>query len=236
LLAGVVLLAFLLFGGFMVGNSYAGALAYIMTIPRYEKTVETKVDFASSGFKLTGGAIAWMNSLANTKQPVLVSIRDNFRVYDVDTLARFVHTRRDLGFIHERLQYGAYALETFIDVNATRLLQPLKEDVFWEHVVSACSKTWPLMASYDDLILRIHQAGILRYWELGSVIRNMGLEIQRNLANVRIKDADNDPVKLSMAHFLGVFFILFAGLTLSTIIFILELVIHRTKTKRNNIV
>ncbi|XP_052864067.1 uncharacterized protein LOC128270694 [Anopheles cruzii] len=170
LLAGVVLLAFLLFGGFMVGNSYAGALAYIMTIPRYEKIVETTADFASSGFKLTGGAIAWMNSLANTKQPILVSIRDNFRVYDVDTLARFVHTRRDLGFIHERLQYGAYALETFIDLNATRLLQPLKEDVFWEHVVSACSKTWPLMAAYDDLILRIHQAGILRYWELGVCI------------------------------------------------------------------
>ncbi|XP_058056335.1 uncharacterized protein LOC131207726, partial [Anopheles bellator] len=231
LLAGVVLLAFLLFGGFMISNSYAGALSSIMTIPRYEKTIDTTADVASSGLKLVGGTILWVTSLDMSEQPILVSIRNNFRVHDVDTLARFVHTRRDLGFMLERMQYGSYALESFMDVNASRLVQPLKEDLFWELVISACSKTWPLMGAYEDMILRVHQAGIQRYWELESVIRHMGLEIQRNIAMARAKDIDSNPVKLSMAHFLGVFFILFAGLMLAIITCVLEIIVYHAKTK-----
>uniref|UniRef100_A0A182VTK7 Ionotropic glutamate receptor C-terminal domain-containing protein n=1 Tax=Anopheles minimus TaxID=112268 RepID=A0A182VTK7_9DIPT len=230
MMAGSIMLSFLLFGGFMVGNSYAGALASVMTIPRYEKSIDSRADFASSGMKWSGTTVAWMNSLLMAEQPELVTIRNNYEVHDGDTLARFSHTRRDMGYVHERLQYGSYALESFININATRLLQPLKEDVFWEQIITACSKTWPLMGYYDDLILRVQQNGILRYWELGSVIRNMGLEIQRNLANARVHDADHEPVKLLIAHFLGVFFILFVGLTLATVAFITELVVYRAKT------
>ncbi|XP_052892974.1 glutamate receptor ionotropic, kainate 5-like [Anopheles moucheti] len=227
-MAGTILLSFLLFGGFMVGNSYAGALASVMTIPRYEKSIDTRADFVASGMKWSGPTVAWMNSLLMAEQPELVTIRNSYEVHDDDTLARFSHTRRDMGYVHERLQYGSYALESFIDINATRLLQPLKEDVFWEQIITACSKTWPLMGFYDDLILRVQQNGILRYWELGSVIRNMGLEIQRNLANARVHDADHEPVKLLIAHFLGVFFILFVGLTLAMVTFIIELLVYRT--------
>uniref|UniRef100_A0A182M828 Ionotropic glutamate receptor C-terminal domain-containing protein n=1 Tax=Anopheles culicifacies TaxID=139723 RepID=A0A182M828_9DIPT len=236
MIAGSILLSFLLFGGFMVGNSYAGALASVMTIPRYEKSIDTRADFAASGMKWSGTTVAWMNSLLMAEQPELVTIRNNYEVYDGDTLARFSHTRRDMGYVHERLQYGSYALESFIDINATRLLQPLKEDVFWEQIITACSKTWPLMGYYDDLILRVQQNGILRYWELGSVIRNMGLEIQRNLANARVHDADHEPVKLLIAHFLGVFFILFVGLTLATVTFLAELIVYRAKTGRAGII
>ncbi|XP_053663314.1 glutamate receptor ionotropic, kainate 5-like [Anopheles marshallii] len=228
MMAGTILLSFLLFGGFMVGNSYAGALASVMTIPRYEKSIDTRADFAASAMKWSGPTVAWMNSLLMAEQPELVAIRNRYEVHDDTTLARFSHTRRDMGYVHERLQYGSYALESFIDINATRLLQPLKEDVFWEQIITACSKTWPLMGFYDDLILRVQQNGILRYWELGSVIRNMGLEIQRNLADARVHDADHEPVKLLIAHFLGVFFILFVGLTLATVTFIVELVVSRT--------
>uniref|UniRef100_A0A182P2U4 Ionotropic glutamate receptor C-terminal domain-containing protein n=1 Tax=Anopheles epiroticus TaxID=199890 RepID=A0A182P2U4_9DIPT len=230
LMAGSMLLSFLLFGGFMIGNSYAGALACVMTIPRYEKSIDTRADFAASGMKWSGPTVAWMNSLLMAEQPELVTIRNRYEVHDGGTLAGFSHTRRDMGYVHERLQYGSYALESFIDINATRLLQPLKEDVFWEQIITACSKTWPLMGFYDDLILRVQQNGILRYWELGSVIRNMGLEIQRNLANARVHDQDHEPVKLLIAHFLGVFFILFVGLTLATVIFAIEHVVYRANS------
>lgn len=58
----------------------------------------------------------------------------------------------------------------------------------------------------------------------------MGLEIQRNLANARVQDSDHEPVKLRMAHFLGVFFILFVGLSLASVIFVVELVVYRANS------
>uniref|UniRef100_A0A182NB83 Uncharacterized protein n=1 Tax=Anopheles dirus TaxID=7168 RepID=A0A182NB83_9DIPT len=230
MMAVSILLSFLLFGGFMIGNSYAGALACVMTIPRYEKSIDTRADFVASGMRWSGPTIAWMNSLLMAEQAELVTIRNRYEVHDDEELAQFTHTRRDMGYVHECLQYGSYALESFIDINATRQLQPLKEDVFWEQIITACSKTWPLMGFFDDLVLRVQQNGILRYWELGAVIRNMGLEIQRNLANARLQDAGSEPVKLLIAHFLGVFFILFAGLTLAGVTFVGEHVVYRTKT------
>ncbi|XP_035778276.1 glutamate receptor 1-like isoform X2 [Anopheles albimanus] len=228
LLAGSILLAFLLFGGFMIGNSYAGGLAYVMTIPRYEKALTTTADVANSGITVVGGSIVWINSLLMTDQPALVTIRNNFQVYDMDTLNKFLHTRRDMSYMHERLQFGSFALESYVDFNASQLVQPLKEEVYYGLIVSAGRKTWPLMGRYDDLILQIQQNGILRRWELGSVIRNTGLKMQRSLANMRV--TDNSPVKLLLAHFLGVYFILFAGLTLATVSFLLEILIHRSKT------
>uniref|UniRef100_A0A182Q661 Ionotropic glutamate receptor C-terminal domain-containing protein n=1 Tax=Anopheles farauti TaxID=69004 RepID=A0A182Q661_9DIPT len=231
MLAVSILLSFLLFGGFMIGNSYAGALACVMTIPRYEKSIDTRADFVASGMRWSGPSIAWMNSLLMAEQTEAVTIRDRYEVHEGEKLAKFTHTRRDMGYVHERLQYGSYALESFIDINATRLLQPLKEDVFSEQIVTACSKTWPLMGFFDDLVLRVQQNGILRYWELGTVIRNMGLEIQRNLANARMQDGDSEPVKLLIAHFLGVFFILFVGLTLASIAFFCEHVVYRAKSR-----
>uniref|UniRef100_A0A182K7N2 Ionotropic glutamate receptor C-terminal domain-containing protein n=1 Tax=Anopheles christyi TaxID=43041 RepID=A0A182K7N2_9DIPT len=78
IMAGSILLSFLLFGGFMIGNSYAGALACVMTIPRYEKSIDTRADFAASGMKWSGPTVAWMNSLLMAKQPELVKIRNSY--------------------------------------------------------------------------------------------------------------------------------------------------------------
>ncbi|XP_049548270.1 uncharacterized protein LOC125959490 [Anopheles darlingi] len=229
LLAGSILLAFLLFGGFMIGNSYAGALAYVMTIPHYEKVLTTTADVANSGIRVVAGSTAWMNSLIMADEPILVTIRNHFQTYDIDSIDQFIHTRRDMSYMQERLQYGSFALESYVDINATHMVQPLKEEIYWELVISICRKTWPLMDKYDDLILRVQQNGIQRHWELESVIRTTELKIQRNLANLGV--TDNGPVRLMLAHLLGVYFILFAGLTLATVSFLLEILIHRSKTR-----
>ncbi|XP_058125295.1 glutamate receptor-like [Anopheles ziemanni] len=234
LIAGTILLSFLLFGGFMVGNSYAGALSSVMTVPRYEKSIDTRADFLAAGMKFIGSTPVWIYTLSLSVQPEIVKLRNSYEVYDIQTISKFVHTRHDLGYIHERMQYGSFCLESFIDLYGSRHLQPLKQEVFWEISITACSKTWPMIALYDDLVLRVQQTGIFRYWEQGSTFRTMGQEIQRNLADARVHDFDNDPVKLEMAHFLGVFFILFVGQILATIIFIVELLVYRRQRNREN--
>uniref|UniRef100_A0AAG5DDZ1 Ionotropic glutamate receptor C-terminal domain-containing protein n=1 Tax=Anopheles atroparvus TaxID=41427 RepID=A0AAG5DDZ1_ANOAO len=232
LVAGTILLAFLLFGGFMVGNSYAGALSCVMTVPRYEKSIDTRADFLATGMKFVGSTPVWLYTFTLSKQPDVVKLRNSYEVYDVPSLTKFVHTRHDLGYIYERMQYGSFSLESFIDMYGSRQLQPLKDEVFYEIVITACSKTWSMKSVYDDLVLRVQQAGIFRYWEEGSTFRVMGEEIQRNLAFARVRELDHDPVKLKMSHFLGVFFILFVGLILATLTFIAELLVYRMQQKR----
>ncbi|XP_035778561.1 uncharacterized protein LOC118459369 [Anopheles albimanus] len=47
----VVLFASLLLAGFMVSNCYSAGLASVMTIPQYEHSIDTVIDFANSGMQ-----------------------------------------------------------------------------------------------------------------------------------------------------------------------------------------
>ncbi|XP_050088082.1 uncharacterized protein LOC126572643 [Anopheles aquasalis] len=168
LVAGLILLVALLFGGFMIENSYAGALASLLTLPQYERSIDTVADFVANGMHWTGGTEAWMNTLAGTTQPDLVRIRDSFVVHDNDdeAVARLPFTDRRMGYVYERLQFGNYGYGSRITWNASLRLQPLREDVFNEFTVGACRKVWPLRAPLDALLLALHQSGIFHYWEL----------------------------------------------------------------------
>ncbi|XP_049537549.1 uncharacterized protein LOC125952240 [Anopheles darlingi] len=144
LVAGLILLVALLFGGFMIENSYAGALASLLTLPQYERSIDTVVDFIANDMHWTGGTEAWMITLAGTTQPNLVRMRDSFVVHDTDdeAVARLPFTDRRMGYVYERLQFGNYGYGSRITWNASLRLQPLREDVFNEFSVVRHTTRW----------------------------------------------------------------------------------------------
>lgn len=68
LMACVFLFGALLFAGFMVGNLYGAGLAGIMTIPQFEKAIETRHDLADTGLTFVGNDLAWMFALMPSPQ------------------------------------------------------------------------------------------------------------------------------------------------------------------------
>lgn len=52
----------------MVGNTYGGGLAGIMTIPQYEKSIDTTVDLAETGIMWGATALSWIFSIMAAPQ------------------------------------------------------------------------------------------------------------------------------------------------------------------------
>ena len=69
----VCLFASLLLAGFMVSNLYSGGLASVMTVPKYEKSIDTVVDFAATGMKWFGPTPYCLEEIWNASE-----VRANF--------------------------------------------------------------------------------------------------------------------------------------------------------------
>lgn len=73
----VLLFTSLLFAGFMVGNTYGGGLAGIMTIPQFEKPIDTTMDLAETGIMWGATALSWIFSIMSAPQVTLLNINSN---------------------------------------------------------------------------------------------------------------------------------------------------------------
>lgn len=60
---------------------------------------------------------------------------------------------------------GSFAIGEYIDEEAVENLQLMHLDIYYEYSLAMARKTWFLLPYLDEIILRIVQSGIQKYWE-----------------------------------------------------------------------
>uniref|UniRef100_A0A182JNI1 Ionotropic glutamate receptor C-terminal domain-containing protein n=1 Tax=Anopheles christyi TaxID=43041 RepID=A0A182JNI1_9DIPT len=226
----MILFGSILFVGLMIGNAYSGGLASVMTVPRYEKSIDTVQDLADRNLHWGSTHDAWIFSIQLATQPTIVKLLENFVTYPKDVLHEHAK-HRNLAYSIERLPYGHYAVGEYITDEVSGNFEIMLEDIYWENCVAMATKTWPLMDELDELTLLIFQSGIQRYWELEVVTKFADNKVQHAISTSRHFD-NPGPIPLQPSHLLGAYFLLAFGLGLGTVCFLVELLWSRLSTTR----
>uniref|UniRef100_A0A182SY81 Ionotropic glutamate receptor C-terminal domain-containing protein n=1 Tax=Anopheles maculatus TaxID=74869 RepID=A0A182SY81_9DIPT len=131
----MILIGSLLFVGLMIGNAYSGGLASVMTVPRYEKSIDTVQELADRNLRWGSTHDAWIFSIQLATQPTIVKLLDNFVTYPKDVLHRHAK-QRTLAYSIERLPYGHYAVGDYITDEVSNNYEIMLEDIYWENCVA----------------------------------------------------------------------------------------------------
>ncbi|XP_049772529.1 glutamate receptor 1-like [Schistocerca cancellata] len=221
-------LSWLLIAYLLLTVSYGSGLSSVLTVPRYEPPIDTVVDLHDSGLQWAQIDIAFLNSLIGLTDQIYLDLIERFRALTPDIMRSRV-TTRDLAIIVERLPGGYFTIGDYIDEEAlSNWLRPMREDIYWGHVVSAVRKCWPYLEQLNDIIDRLFEAGIISAW-LGEVFRKWQVPRVQLAAQVGLRSyaqAPDGPIKLQLTHVQGEFAQLIFGLILSLVVFLLEIVCH----------
>uniref|UniRef100_A0A8W7PCZ0 Ionotropic glutamate receptor C-terminal domain-containing protein n=1 Tax=Anopheles coluzzii TaxID=1518534 RepID=A0A8W7PCZ0_ANOCL len=218
----VCLFASLLLAGFMVSNLYSGGLASVMTVPKYEKSIDTVVDFAATGMKWFGPTPYCLEEIWNASEPHLQQIQKTYIAAGPEEMNRYAHMGGS-GFIVEQAQHGNFAPSNFLDRQVSTTLQPLKDYVYTQNCAALITNTNPLRSNLNEYILRVQQSGLLYHLGIRTAIRYLPTDVMRNIERSRMHQIDDGAVRLELGHFLGAFFILGYGLLCASLVFVGEL-------------
>lgn len=155
---------------------------------------------------------------------------ENFEVRSKEELENR-NTDGHFGFAVERLSYGYFGYGDFIKPKSLEVLRLMKEDIYFENCVAVCKRNWYLLTKFDDLVLRLAQSGIQKYWLMKLVYQQLDPVVQRGFTTNGVNHHDNQgPRPLSVFHVAGIFYVWLFGMAIASFVFLAEKVIARPKS------
>ncbi|XP_046960589.1 uncharacterized protein LOC124530459 [Vanessa cardui] len=217
--------------GLVLDNAYGGGLASTFTVPKYEPTIDTIQDIVDR--KLTWGAThdAWIFSLILSQEPLIRNLLSLFRTYPAEELNRRSFTR-NMAFSIEKLPAENFAIGNYITKEALLDLTIMIEEFYAEQCVVMMRKSSMYTNKLSDLIGRLHETGLLLAWETQIALRYLDYKVQLEVKLSRSKRDVENVEPLALRHVEGVFIIYAIGIILSFLTFVVEIFIHRKKTKK----
>ncbi|XP_021918219.1 glutamate receptor ionotropic, kainate 4-like [Zootermopsis nevadensis] len=207
---------------FVVTTAYCGGLATVLTLPRYEKPIESVSDLADHNLIWGGMDDAFTFIMRGSSDPKMQTVVRNFRLESEEYLTARAKVG-DMGFVIERMLGGHFYMPSFVNEETMQRLRVMKGNLYFSHTVYVLRKGSPLETSINNMIQWVRDAGLFVFWE-GLTVRNyMSSPRQHSVINSR-NEEDMGPTKLLLQHVSGAFYMLGFGLAVSLVILIFELV------------
>ncbi|XP_055681871.1 uncharacterized protein LOC129789214 [Lutzomyia longipalpis] len=224
-----ILIATFLLSSLVVVNSYSGGLASVLTVPKYEKSIDTNQEFADSGLKWGAPSDVWIYAIVEAEEPMFKTVVNNFEIKSYDEFRRLSFTGT-FAYGIERLNFGEYAFGPYITEPAMELFDMTKEDIYFLWTTAISVKGYPLMDYFNKHIQEVLQHGLYDYWERRTTEKYFNLKVQLAMHRLSTGNRPNPGItSLKVDHISGPLFLLAVGLTLATIVFICELVSYSLK-------
>ncbi|XP_055590895.1 uncharacterized protein LOC129742976 [Uranotaenia lowii] len=219
-----ILIAFILLSGVVLSNSYAGALACVLTVPRFEKSIETIHEFVSSPYRWGAPAIAWILSLFGANSSDIKGVINKFDLSpDEEWLYQQTLTGQ-FGVGVELLNGGNYAFGSFVRRDNVHSFEILSEEFYFTYTIGYSQRGWPLMEYFNKFNLEAIQFGFMTYWEREALRKYADNVVEQALLKAASKQTNSDELApLTMNHILSPLIILGAGTFGAFLIFVVEL-------------
>nr|QFU27940.1 ionotropic receptor 41a.1 [Apolygus lucorum] len=217
---------------FLIASSiYAAELASYLTVPRYEKPIDTLIEYSDSGMIWIGEHESWTYSLRGMTDPEIVNIVNNYLICSHEKLMKLAPTG-EYGLIVERLPGGHYTEQDHVTDDIVAQSHMMAENLFGSPPVIAVRKGSPYRKYFNKVISNVLCGGLYLYWE-GEMSRKY-LHSRRQLA---LREADHPhykdiPKNLEISHIQGGLFLYAIGATISIFVFMFELFFHYRKMSR----
>ncbi|XP_069700783.1 glutamate receptor ionotropic, delta-2-like [Periplaneta americana] len=212
---------------FVVTTGYSAGLAAVLTMPRYEKPIETATEMSDRNVKYGGMDVAYVFFLQESLDPKMKKLANNFIEGTEEYLTKKA-TTGEMGFVIERMMNGHFFLPSFVNEDTMPYLRVMKEDYVYGNCVFMLRKGSPYRGIINSIVYKVRDTGLVLFWEDMTVRKYMSTRRQLSVINSR-KDVDPGPTQLLIRHVTGSFYLLGYGLALSFLVFIIELLTHNCR-------
>lgn len=207
----------------ILGTAYSASLFSFLTVPQYQKPIETVHELATS-------ALQWISMV-----PLKVLNIDFTGSEDKDMrlLAKSFYLTDDVDHIKKLLKSRSFAIwcdllnevyitgYDFLEMVDLNNLQIMKEKVAAFPIAIAIRKNFPYKDQLDVLIQMLLQSGILAFWQQDIISHFNAAQVI-----VKVDQSDEEPTSLSLEHFQGAFLLFAFGIVVSSIVHISEYIKH----------
>uniref|UniRef100_A0A8D8NZR9 (northern house mosquito) hypothetical protein n=1 Tax=Culex pipiens TaxID=7175 RepID=A0A8D8NZR9_CULPI len=229
------LICFIMLSGVVLSNSYSGGLASVLTIPRFEKSLDTIHNFALSQYRWAAPSIAWTFTIADAETPDLQAVVRKIEVIADPQQLYQRSLRGDIGIGIELLNSQKFYVGPYVREDNVHLFETLKEITYYDYTAGVSQRGWPLMGYFNKFVLEVVQGGFVIYWE-----REMLRKFQSNRLALALEPIitgrrpDVVVQRLAVGHILGPLYLLFMGTAVAAVVFVLELVWYSAKGYRKD--
>ncbi|XP_066985542.1 probable glutamate receptor [Macrobrachium rosenbergii] len=206
-------------------TAYCSNLTAFLTIARPPRSIETIKQLHASGQEVLGMGYFFRTSLSSSGNVDIKSLAERYHALsDFDEALSLLKGGR--GVFLESRKYLEYLISTKFTVHGVPQMRIMKECYAPYSIAIATQKHFPMKKSFDRAIGWISESGLVRRWFLDVLSLNKQVAAGAKETETTAENGDLDAkgvIPLGIDHMQGLFYILLLSLTLSTLVFAVEI-------------